>query len=221
MENYLLTIMKRASIFMVLAQAIIHFRPNPSYEKYFRFLVGIMAVVILAIPLMELTRSGMGGQYEESLKAYERKIGEALAGQPYDVPIPQELYLSEMEGEIKSKLNNYTEREGYSVKTVDMEWEEAGDTLSELRITLGKNRDDDSEKAKEDGQGNADTPERQEDDSLKTAEEAAAGKVVIDPVRITAIRAAEEDLAEVEKLRSGIAQTLAVEEEKVEVKIIE
>ena len=32
MNDYLMEIMKRTSVFMILAQAVIHFRPNPSYE---------------------------------------------------------------------------------------------------------------------------------------------------------------------------------------------
>ena len=47
MNDYLMEIMKRTSVFMILAQAVIHFRPNPSYEKYFKFLAGVMTIVIL------------------------------------------------------------------------------------------------------------------------------------------------------------------------------
>lgn len=205
MEDYLLTVMKRASIFMVLAQAVIHFRPNPSYEKYFRFLVGIMTVVILAVPMMELTRSGIDVRYEESLKAYERRVEEALSGQSVDALVSRDLYLSEMEGEIKTKLNNYTKQKGYSVDTVTIMWEEEGDALSGLQIALVRDGDPDPEK-----------------------EEIAIEPVQIAPVR-TSEEASKEDsdeasdkyLSEAEKLRSGIAQELSVGEEKVEVKIVE
>ena len=193
MEEYLLTVMKRASIFMVLAQAVIHFRPNPSYEKYFRFLVGIMTVVILAVPMMELTRSGIDAQYEESLKAYERKIEEALSSQPVDALIPRDLYLSEMEEEIKTKINNYTKQKGYSVNTVTIAWEEEGDVLSGLQIALVRD-------------GGSD-PEKEE--------------IAIKPVEIAPVASSKEALSEAEKLRGGIAQELSIEEEKVEVKIVE
>lgn len=191
MEEYLLTIMKRASIFMVLSQAVIHFRPNPSYEKYFRFLVGIMTVVILAVPLMELTHSKISGQYEESLKAYERKVEEALSRQPENAVVSQKLYLSQIEEEIKIKLNNFTEQEGYYVKEVNAAWDHEEDTLSVLQITLAK-------------KGRADISE----------------EIEIGQIRITQPRT-EEDSPEAEKLRGGIAQTLAIEKEKVEVRIVE
>ena len=176
---------------MVLSQAVIHFRPNPSYEKYFRFLVGIMTVVILAVPLMELTHSKISGQYEESLKAYERKVEEALSRQPENAVVSQKLYLSQIEEEIKIKLNNFTEQEGYYVKEVNAEWDHEEDTLSVLQITLAK-------------KGRADISE----------------EIEIGQIRITQPRT-EEDSPEAEKLRGGIAQTLAIEKEKVEVRIVE
>lgn len=193
MEDYLLTVMKRASIFMVLAQAVIHFRPNPSYEKYFRFLVGIMTVVILAVPMMELTRGGIDAQYEESLKAYESRIKEALSRRPVDTLVSRDLYLEEMEKEIKTKLNNYTKQKGYFANTVKIVWEKEGDALSRLQIALA--RDDGTDQESE--------------------------EIEIKPVRIAPSASSKEELAEAEKLRAGIAQALSIEEEKVEVKIVE
>lgn len=38
MEEYVMEIIRRTSVFLILAQAVVHFRPNPSYEKYFKFL---------------------------------------------------------------------------------------------------------------------------------------------------------------------------------------
>ena len=53
MEEYVMEIIRRTSVFLILAQAVVHFRPNPSYEKYFKFLVGIMTIVIFLIPILE------------------------------------------------------------------------------------------------------------------------------------------------------------------------
>ena len=59
MKTDVFEILKRASVFMILAQAIIHFRPSPVYEKYIRFLAGIMTAVILFLPMMEVFRKGV------------------------------------------------------------------------------------------------------------------------------------------------------------------
>ena len=76
MEDYLMSIMKRASIFMILSQALIHFRPNPSYEKYLKFLAGIMTTVILIIPVLEWSRSGITEQYSICLEQYRERLQE-------------------------------------------------------------------------------------------------------------------------------------------------
>lgn len=45
---------------MICAQAIIHFRPNGSYEKYLKLLVSVMVLLQLFAPLAGLL-SGVGG----------------------------------------------------------------------------------------------------------------------------------------------------------------
>ena len=41
----------RVGIFMICAQAIIHFRPNESYEKYLKLLMSIMVLIQLCVPV--------------------------------------------------------------------------------------------------------------------------------------------------------------------------
>lgn len=120
MEDYIMTIMKRASIFMILSQALIHFRPNPSYEKYFKFLAGIMTVVIFVIPFMELLRSGMMEKYQACVDEYTAYLEEVSSRQLTVEMTPSQSYLRMMEEEIKKKLNNDTIIEGYEAKRVEL-----------------------------------------------------------------------------------------------------
>lgn len=51
MRNALFQAICRTGIFMICAQAIVHFRPHESYEKYFKLLVSIMILIQIFIPL--------------------------------------------------------------------------------------------------------------------------------------------------------------------------
>lgn len=128
MEEYIMEIMKRTSVFLILAQAIIHFRPNPSYEKYFKFLVGIMTIVLLVIPLLELLHSDIGIRYTACMNHYTAALAEMteteLTGQ---TPAPAELYLEEMGEEIRAKLQGYAWERGYQITAAQLQEMTVGD----------------------------------------------------------------------------------------------
>ncbi|MCM1192482.1 MAG: stage III sporulation protein AF [Butyrivibrio sp.] len=58
----------RIGIFMICAQAIIHFRPRETYEKYLKLLVGVMVLIQLFLPVGSLL---LGGGMEQTLKNLE------------------------------------------------------------------------------------------------------------------------------------------------------
>lgn len=51
----------RTGIFMICAQAVVHFRPQESYEKYLKLLVSVMVLIQLLLPLGGLL-TGIGGE---------------------------------------------------------------------------------------------------------------------------------------------------------------
>ena len=51
MQNLLFQAICRVGIFMICAQAIVHFRPKEAYEKYLKLLVSAMVLVQLFLPL--------------------------------------------------------------------------------------------------------------------------------------------------------------------------
>lgn len=120
MEDYIMTIMKRASIFMILSQALIHFRPNPSYEKYFKFLAGIMTVVILVIPVMELLRSGMMEQYQARMNEYTEYLEEISEQELAISMTPSQSYIRTMEEEMEKKLSREMDTAEYEVSRVEI-----------------------------------------------------------------------------------------------------
>lgn len=74
----------RIGIFMICAQAIIHFRPRETYEKYLKLLVSVMILIQLFLPVgsfllgegMEQTLEGLElfrDQMEQEMEAAARE----------------------------------------------------------------------------------------------------------------------------------------------------
>ena len=79
MFNSFLNTICRIGIFMICAQAIIHFRPGKAYEKYLKMLVGVMVLVQIFSPLMEL----LSAEGQENIAArviwFEQQMNESTA----------------------------------------------------------------------------------------------------------------------------------------------
>ncbi len=71
LEGFLDTI-KNVGIFIVCAQAIVHFRPKASYEKYIKVLVSIIVLVMLIAPCFQLL--GDAEEFVASMKQYENLL---------------------------------------------------------------------------------------------------------------------------------------------------
>lgn len=69
MLNSLFQTICRIGIFMICAQAIVHFRPEGAYEKYLKLLVGSMILIQLFLPVGRLLFLGEG--QELALKSEE------------------------------------------------------------------------------------------------------------------------------------------------------
>ena len=77
----LLSSIRQIGIFMICAQALIHFKPKGSYEKYLKLLVSAMIMVQLLSPIAALLTGKEGPGLEERIAAYgesfEQGLGEA------------------------------------------------------------------------------------------------------------------------------------------------
>lgn len=68
MQNILFQTICRIGIFMICAQAIIHFRPRETYEKYLKLLVSVMIMIQLFLPVGSFL---LGGGIEQTLEGLE------------------------------------------------------------------------------------------------------------------------------------------------------
>lgn len=123
MEEHIMTIIKRVSIFMILAQVFIHFRPSPVYEKYFKFLIGIMSTIMLLLPVTELFCEGSIENYQQQITCYINELEQMSAQELPTVISPDTNYIASIEQEVKSKLNKLVAEEGYIVEEVELQEE--------------------------------------------------------------------------------------------------
>lgn len=74
MQNSLFQAICRIGIFMICARAIIQFRPREVYEKYLRFLVGIMILIQIFLPVGRLVLGKEGGQAGDVLGQFRQEL---------------------------------------------------------------------------------------------------------------------------------------------------
>lgn len=120
MKTDVFEFLKRASVFMILAQAIIHFRPSPVYEKYIRFLAGIMTVVILFLPMMEQFRKGVESDYWDSLVEYREQVEKASRENFSMQDTSSNVYVQAAEKEIRDTINKSLTGENVIVSRVEL-----------------------------------------------------------------------------------------------------
>ena len=76
--NLLFRSICQLGIFMICAQAIVHFRPNGSYEKYLKMLVSVMLLVQVFLPFTRLFSPDAQQGIERNISEFEEKIEETF-----------------------------------------------------------------------------------------------------------------------------------------------
>ncbi len=65
-------------VFLICAQAIVHFRPKAAYEKYIKMLVSIMLLVQLFMALSDLFTADGKAKIAESMQYFAESMDEAM-----------------------------------------------------------------------------------------------------------------------------------------------
>ena len=68
----------RTGIFMICAQAIIHFRPQEAYEKYLKLLVSIMVLIQLFLPLGSFLLGGDDQKAADALEQFKQEMERSM-----------------------------------------------------------------------------------------------------------------------------------------------
>lgn len=116
--NALVELIKRIGIFMIAAQAVIHFTPGQKYEKYIKLLVGMMILLQFVVPLHHIL-SGTESDWGAKMADMERMLeAESMNDMAADSSSVMDSVLNSLENEIKSRLNDEISGEDYVVSNV-------------------------------------------------------------------------------------------------------
>lgn len=105
MFDNVLEVIKKAGIFMILAQTILHLCVSESYEKYIKMLVGLITAILLFFPILELIKEDGFQDFERYRSEYETIL---LGGPPDFEAIKDEAWNDWME----ENVNVLNEPEG-------------------------------------------------------------------------------------------------------------
>lgn len=106
MCDEIFSVIKKASIFLIGAQLILHLKPNGMYEKYLKFIVHLMALTLFMMLLLKLFGQTDEKAFSQSLAGYEEMMQEDMMQINYICDLSEEKRQEIYTREIKSKLNN-------------------------------------------------------------------------------------------------------------------
>lgn len=116
----LVELIKRIGIFMIAAQAVIHFTPGQKYEKYIKLIVGMMILLQFVMPLRSIL-SGAETDWGAQLTDMERVLEtEGMTDETAGSLSVAEAVMSSLESEIKSRLSNEISGENYVIANVQV-----------------------------------------------------------------------------------------------------
>ncbi len=140
---------REIGIFMIAAQAVVHFVPGKQYEKYIKSVAGIVILLLFLRPFFQLS----GTEWREPEEILEKLTdmpafpgGEADTGKvpPGQMDAgPGSAAVSRMEAEVRTFLNRELDGEDYRVKRVSIQLtedplQEGERILSAVKITMTK-----------------------------------------------------------------------------------
>lgn len=118
--NTLVETIQKIGIFLIAAQAIMHFAPGNAYTKYIKLIVGIMVLVLFLSPVYQIITDEMiflslderrYGIVEEQTQTQGFSMGwDEMESYIEKQTWKQETVLEQMEDEIKSRLNDEIEK---------------------------------------------------------------------------------------------------------------
>lgn len=187
----MLQTIREIGIFMIVAQAIVHFAPGKQYEKYVKSISGVIVLLLFLKPFVEMA----GGQWQTPSAVFERleeSVGmtdfPAASGVTAENAV-EAAVVRRMEEEIADRLNRDLAGDPCLVKQVELNLPEAehsgGEAIFSMMIVMGEQPADD-------------------------------GKIMVDEITVGTSRMKEDETLEAYRLR--FAGLLGWEEDRVEVR---
>lgn len=187
----MLQTIREIGIFMIVAQAIVHFAPGKQYEKYVKSISGVIVLLLFLKPFVEMA----GGQWQTPSAVFERleeSVGmtdfSAASGVTAENAV-EDAVVRRMEEEIADWLNRDLAGDSCLVKQVELNLPEVersgGEAIFSVIIVMGEQPADD-------------------------------GEIMVDEITVGTSRMKEDENLEAYRLR--FAGLLGWEEDRVEVR---
>ena len=118
-------------IFMICAQAILHFRPKESYGKYLRLLFSAMILVQIFHPISGLFLGGSSVELQRSVQQFQERLDKSMEEAVEKAAVSEErlqqMSLEEVQKRQEKAVNSGGE--GVEEKIIEIE------PIEEIRIT--------------------------------------------------------------------------------------
>lgn len=183
---------REIGMFMIVAQAVVHFAPGRQYEKYIKSISSVIILLLFLKPFVQFA----GGTWQAPSAVLDRlQVYAELSKSPSFSSQMQEngvedVLLRRMEEEIAARLNRELAGEDYLVKRVELSPEEGAESIGEasffsVKVVMGE-------------------------------QSAESGEIAVGEITVGATQAKEEKALEAYRLR--FAGLLGMEKEHVEVR---
>lgn len=136
----MLDAIRQIGVFMIAAQAVVHFAPGRQYEKYIKSVSGIIILLLFLKPVFQLA----GAAWEDPQVLWEK--WEQMTDMPgfsdeMQIDDVSEEVVDRMEAEVKEQLNRELEKDVYlvsrvSIRLVQKPEAEEGTLLPQVEILM-------------------------------------------------------------------------------------
>lgn len=204
---------REIGIFMIAAQAVMHFAPGRDYEKYIKLIASVMVLLLFVRPFVsgaEAIEREWGDEMEQMMRTLEEQKTEENTEGLYGNTTVRDTAMRQIEEEVRSRLNLALQGQAYQVAEVRIQLEETAEaekgaaeedqTVEKIRIVMEKT-----------ALGQKDTLEEETGGSTN-------GSILVeDIVILSGTESSEGENEEEAFYRKIFAETLGVGENSVEV----
>lgn len=118
---------KEIGIFMIAAQAVMHFAPGKHYEKYIKLIASVMVLLLFISPFVS-GADEIEAEWENGMEHITQSLEEQNTGQDaqslLDNTMVRDTAMQQIEEEVQTRLNLELEKEEYRVTEVEIQLEE-------------------------------------------------------------------------------------------------
>ena len=127
---------KQIGIFMICAQAILHFKPSEKYEKYMKLLISIMVLVQILMPIVQYfsKESSAYSHFFEQVENIRTEMKQEMEQLEAESILQEETILREIREEVKTRINKVASGLGLEANYV---WGEEDDAQGYHADELG------------------------------------------------------------------------------------